>query len=253
MNEIKRSVEYSIERGKALRNCESHIANVLWKAAQQIVSKSSKYRKAGKLVNERALLSDAMKITEKTEEDIEKYISAYSKTSCKILGIEDKDIDTFLKSEIFGKTASQRNATYLANFAEDIVRMIKAGTMMRYSDSQLLSAIRTGYKDPYKASVITKARKKDVNIATPSYGKGIYRNAYSNIIRNARQVVSISWGMAEQKYGEENNAIGFEVYRGSSYPCDLCDSMVGFHEIGEQFPPFHPHCVCGCRFVYKGD
>lgn len=253
MDELKRSVEYSIKRSQALRNCESHIASILWESAQGIFSISSKYRKAERLVSEHALLSSAMKITARIEENIEKYIAAYSKASCKVLGVNGDNIDAFLKGEIFGKTTSQRNGVYLTNFAEDIVRMIKAGTLMGYSDSQILSAIRTGYKDPYKASVITKARKRDINIATPSYGKGIYRNAYQNIIRNARQVISIAWGMMEQEYGKKNNAVGFEVYRGSSYPCDLCDSMVGFHELGDQFPPFHPQCVCGCRFVYKGE
>ena len=49
------------------------------------------------------------------------------------------------------------------------MRMIKAGTLMGYSDQQILSSIRTGYKDPYHTSVITKAKRKDINIDIPSY------------------------------------------------------------------------------------
>ena len=95
--------------------------------------------------------------------------------------------------------------------------MIKAGTLMGYSDQQLLSSIRTGYKDPYHTSVITKAKRKDINIDVPSYGKGYYKNAYQNIIRNASQVIAVAWGRAEQEYGQDNKAIGFYVKRGSSY------------------------------------
>ena len=252
MDEIKRSAEYARKRSQALRNCESHIANILWKSAQQIVSKSSKYRKAGRLTNESSLLSDAKKITADAEAGIESYISSYAKASCKILGIDTATINSFLGDKIFGKTTNQRNTTYLANFAEDIVRMIKAGTLMGYSDSQILSAVRTGYKDPYKASVVTKAQKKEFNISTPSYGKGIFRNAYQNIVRNAKQVVSIAWGMAEQEYGEENGAVGFMVHRGSSYPCEVCNEQTRYvHKLGQNQPPYHLRCVCYVEFIYN--
>lgn len=253
MDEITRSAEYARKRMQALRNCESHIANVLWKAAQQIVSKSAKYRRAGRLTNESSLLSDAKKITADAEANIDGYISAYAKASCKILGIDDGDTETFLKSAIFGKTTHQRNTTYLANFAEDIVRMIKAGTLMGYSDRQILSAVRTGYKDPYKTSVVTKAQRKEFDISTPSYGKGIFRNAYQNIVRNAKQVVSIAWGKAEQTYGLGSGAVGFMVHRGSSYPCSTCQDEVdrGVHGMGDNFPPFHTRCVCYVEFIYN--
>ncbi len=252
MNEISRSAEYARKRSQALRNCESHIADILWKSAQSIVSKSSKYRKAGRLTNESSLLSDARKITAEAEAGIEKYISAYSKASCKILGIGSENIEAFLDGEIYGKTTSARNTAYLANFAEDIVRMIKAGTLMGYTDNQLLSAVRTSYKDPYKASVITKAQKKDINISTPSYGKGVFRNAYENIVRNAKQVISIAWGMAEQEYGEENGAVGFRVYRGSSYPCETCDAETRYvHKFGDPYPPLHCNCKCYAEFIYN--
>lgn len=252
MDEIKRSAEYARKRSQALRNCESRIASVLRKSAQQIVSKSSKYRKVGRLTNESSLLSDAKKITADAEAGIEKYISAYAKASCKILDIDTATIDSFLGDKIFGKTTSQRNTTYLANFAEDIVRMIKAGTLMGYSDSQLLSAIRTGYKDPYKASVVTKAQKKEFGISTPSYGKGIFRNAYQNIVRNAKQVISIAWGRAEQEYGEESGAVGYQVFRGSSFPCSTCDDLCGYvHPIGTMVIPAHVSCVCRVEFIYN--
>ncbi len=253
MDEIKRSTEYAVKRSQALRNCESHIASILWKAAQSIVSKSSKYRKAGRLTNESSLLSDARKIAAVAEDEIEGYIAAYSNTSYRILGLENsKAVESFLTGSIYGKSSRERTSTYLANFAEDIVRMIKAGTLMGYTDSQLLSAVRTGYKDPYKASVVTKAQRKDINITTPSYGKGIFRNAYQNIVRNAKQMVSIAWGKAEQEYGEKNGAVGFLVHRGSSYLCDICDEQTMYvHKIGQNAPPFHIRCVCRIEFIYN--
>ena len=167
-NELKRSVDYSRKRLQAIRNCESKVADILWKSTQKIIAASKRYRGAGRLTNESALLSYAKNVTADAEESINSYISAYSKASCKILGIDSENIESFLVSDIYGKTTSERNAVYLGNFAEDIVRMIKAGTLMGYSDQQILSSIRTGYKDPYHTSVITKAKRKDINIDVPS-------------------------------------------------------------------------------------
>ena len=252
MDELHRSINYSKKRLQAIRNCQDHIASILWSAASKIVSKSSKYRAWNSLENEASLLRYAKSITREAEKSINGYISAYSKASCKILGIGSENIESFLVSDIYGKTTSERNSVYLANFAEDIVRMVKAGAIMGYSDQQLLSSIRTGYKDPYHTSVITKAKRKDINIDIPSYGKGYCRNAYQNIVRNASQVIALAWGRAEQEYGQENKAIGYFVYRGSSYPCEACDSLVGYmHDIKTMVIPQHPRCQCRAEFVFK--
>lgn len=253
MDELKRSVDYSRKRLQAIRNCEEHVADILWKSTRKIIAASKRYRGAGRLTNESALLSYAKNVTAEAEESINSYISAYSKASCKILGIDSENIESFLVSDIYGKTTSERNAVYLGNFAEDIVRMIKAGTLMGYSDQQLLSSIRTGYKDPYHTSVITKAKRKDINIDVPSYGKGYYKNAYQNIVRNASQVIALAWGQAEQEYGQEHKAIGFYVKRGSSYPCDICQSEAdaGIHSFKDPYPPFHVSCCCYTLFAFK--
>lgn len=254
MSEIERSVNYAKKRSQALRNCESHLQTILFDVAKQIIDASSKYRVDGRLNNESSLLSDARNIAASASDSIESYTGAYANASCKILGIGTESIESFLVGDIFGKTLNERNATYLANFAEDIVRMIKAGTLLGYSDQQILSSIRTNYKNPYKSSVITKAQKKDIDIATPSYGKGIFRNAYQNIVRNSKQVISIAWGKADLEYGKEMGAIGYRVFRGSSYDCPICDDLCGYvHDMDVMVIPAHISCVCRTQFVFKDD
>lgn len=251
-NEISRSVNYARKRSQALLNCESHIADILWKRAKQIIEISKKYSWGGNITNEASFLSDAKDIASTALKDIESYTGAYATASCKVLGIDTDNIESFLVGDIYGKTLNERNITYLTNFAEDIVRMVKAGVMMGYTDQQILNSIRTGYKDPYHTSVVTKAQRKDVNISTPSYGNGIFRSAYKNIVRNSTQVVSIAWGLAEQEYGRDNGAIEFKVFRGSSYPCDICDAETQYiHKFGDPYPPFHCNCCCGTQFVFK--
>lgn len=252
IDESKRAVNYTAKRVQAIRNMEQHIQKILFPKAKQIISKAKKYQSKGKLSREKKLLSEAKAIAMTAQKDIERYIDAYAKASCKMLGVPQASVEKLLTGNIYGKTVAERNAAYLNNFAEDIVRMIKAGTLMQYSDSKLLSAIRTGYKNPYKASVVTKAQRKDINISTPSYGKGIHRNAYENIVRNATQVISLAFGLAEQEYGKQNGAIGFRSYRASSYPCAVCDDEAAYlHKFGDPYPPYHIACVCYTKFVYE--
>lgn len=252
MNENSRSLNYAAKRIQAIQSMERRIQQIIFPKAKQIIAAARKYRSGDRITNESALLREARSIAAAAQKDIEAYTSAYAKASCNILGIDSGNVESFLVSDIYGKTTAERNSAYLANIAEDIVRMIKAGTIMGYPESQILSAIRTGYKDPYHASVVTKAQRKEINIATPSYGKGVFRNAYENIVRNASQVISIAWGIAEQEYGKENGAVGFRCYRGSSYPCAVCDDECSYlHKLTDPFPPFHVNCVCYTKFVFE--
>ena len=252
MDENSRSLNYAAKRIQAIQSMERRIQQIVFPKAKQIIAAARKYRRGDRLTNESVLLREARSIAATAQKDIEAYTAAYAKASCSILGTDSGNVESFLVGDIYGRTISERNNAYLANFAEDIVRMVKAGAVMGYSESQILSAVRTGYKDPYRASIVTKAQRKEINIATPSYGKGVFRNAYENIVRNATQVISLAWGLTEQEYGRENGAVGFRCYRGSSYPCAVCDDECSyFHKLTDPFPPFHVNCCCYTKFEFK--
>lgn len=248
------SSDYAIKRSQALRSCEARLQKILFSAARSIVLLSSKYGSGTQLTNEAAFLAAARRITAKTADDIEKSIESYSLASCDILKINTTRVENLLSSNIYGKSSRERTVSYLRNFAEDIVRMSKAGIIMAYTPDKIMSAVRTGYKSPYTSSVITKAQRKDINIASPSYGKGIYRAAYQNIIRAADGVIALAWGLAEQQYGQENGATGFTSHRGSSFPCPYCDDETTYvHRFGDPYPPYHPRCVCWVKFIYPNE
>ena len=255
MDEKQRGAQFALKRGQAGRNAETHAAAILFKAAKKVIDESKTYMSpSGGLTRESALLKKAQDIMASTAPEIEAYMKAYSEASCKILGIGTASVDEYIGGKIFGETFSARNKRYLSSFAEDIVKMIKAGAILGYSDDKILSAIRTGYKNPYAASIITKAQSKDINIANPSYGRGFYKSAYQNLMRNVRHTIALAWGKAEQEYGKEIGAIGFKVFRGSSYPCPTCDDECAYiHKLGDPFPPFHWHCVCGIEFIFEND
>ena len=248
---MKESSDYALKRSQAIRSCEARLQKILFAAAKKITLLSSKYSSGERLVNEVAFLAEARRTTARLADSIEKSIEDYSLASCKILNISNVKVEAFLSSDIYGKSSHERIVGYLRNFADDIVRMSKAGILMGYTTDKILSAVRTGYREPYISSIVTKAQYKDVNIASPSYGKGVYRSAYKNIIRFADGVIALAWGVAEQQYGQEDGAIGFTSHRGSSFPCPYCDDETTYiHHFGDPYPPYHPRCVCWVKFIY---
>lgn len=255
MDEKQRGIQFALKRGQAGRNAETHAASILFNAAKKVIDESKTHiSPSGGMTREAELIGKAQKIMASTSPEIEAYMKAYSEASCKILGIGTETVDEYIGGKIFGETFAARNSRYLANFAEDIVKMIKAGAILGYSDDKILSAVRTGYKNPYASSIITKAQSKDINITNPSYGRGFYKSSYQNIMRNVRHTIALAWGKAEQEYGESIGAIGFRVFRGSSYPCPTCDDECAYiHKMGDPAPPFHWHCVCAIEFIFKND
>lgn len=252
MDSKLRGATFALKRSQAQRNCEDKVAKILYGTVKTIALLSKAYRVGtGKLNDEHSLRQQAYAIVEGCAESISSYTQSYSEAAYSILGMTKKSLGEFMKKDFYGKTFAERNTTYLRFFADDIVNMIKAGAIMGYSHSKILSALRVSYKDPYQTSIITKIQRTSTDIPTASYGKGIFRSAYANIIRNVKQTISRAWGMAEQEYGAEEGYTTFRVFRGSSYPCPVCDNECSYiHHIGQDpFPPFHISCVCQVQFV----
>ena len=77
-------------------------------------------------------------------------------------------------------------------------------------------------------------------------GVGLSNNGSTNVTNMARLTLQMVWMRSRRLEMEEDGAAGFYVLRGSNYPCDYCDSKVGFHPMTDidYFPPFHGHCCC---------
>ena len=63
----------------------------------------------------------------------------------------------------------------------------------------------------------------------------------------------MAWMRQMRQNYEDEGAEGFYVMRGSTYPCDYCQSYVGFHQIdeAEAFPPQHANCACFAIPVFQ--
>lgn len=258
LSEKERSLLFASKRTQAQRNATDHVANILWKTAESIVKAARKYRpyyQSKTMSNVAQYEKEARQIAANAEKAIEKYVEAYSQAGGKILKIDTKElVSKYLKQEVFGKTYIQRNSSYLYDFANDVVSLVKAGVSMRYDETKIIGAVRRSYKDPYNNSVMTKAsREGKYAMVIPHRGQGIYASSYENIIRNVQNTINLSWGQVEIEYGRSVNAVGYRTYRNSSYPCDICDEIASRpHRMSEgMLIPAHHRCVCGVEFLFN--
>lgn len=69
-------------------------------------------------------------------------------------------------------------------------------------------------------------------------------SAFNLLDRLTRFTIASAWMYAYISEMESRGCIGFYSMRGSSYPCDLCDEMKGFHKLDDAYPPYHANCKC---------
>jgi len=257
LSEKERSLLFASKRVQAQRNSADHVASILWKTAENIVKAARKYRPyyQSKTMSDIAQYEkEARQIAANAEKAIEKYVEAYSQAGGRVLRIDTKElVNNYLKQEVFGKTYMQRNSEYLSDFAEDIVKLVKAGVSLRYDERKIINAVRSSYKDPYNRSLMTKAAKANNKaMEVPHRGKGVYTASYENVMRNVRNTIGLAWTQVEKEYGDRHGAIGFYVHRASSIPCSICDEHIGWlHRMTDPAPMYHTSCKCIVEYVFR--
>lgn len=209
------------------------------------------------------MMEEVAKVMDKLEEDILTLISDYS-TIC----TEDKEKKNLLLLWVLALGRNNQGLRQsleqrLRVFLKDIEAMIAVAKTAKFDISKALILIKgnlhTVYQMPgmtaafqnaslYKAEFIRSHGVKAGN-------RGSSNSEANNILRFAKMTLQMAWMKYRRDQYEEEGAAGFYVLRGSSYPCDLCDSKVGFHQIDDvdSFPPYHPSCCCLTVPVYKKD
>lgn len=257
LSEKERSLLFASKRAQAQRNAADHVASILWKTAENIVKAARKYRpyyRSKTMSDVVQYEKEAGRIAADAEKAIEKYVEAYSQAGGRVLKIDTKElVGNYLRQEVFGKTYMQRNSDYLSDFAEDIVKLVKAGVSMRYDERKIVNAVRSSYKDPYNRSLMTKAAKANNKaMEVPHRGKGIFTASYENVMRNARNTIGLAWTQVEKEYGDRHGAVGFYVHRASSIPCSICDEHIGWlHRMTDPAPMYHTSCKCIVEYVFR--
>lgn len=246
---------YAALRMSAERGVRSRIGEILAAAARAIATRSSAIRLVSSASLYRQMVEAlARPVLDEANREIEAAITEYSKAS--IAALSDKDTGAtgrLLNSELFGKTFRYRNRLYAGYLAADIANLLLACSKLGMSRRQTEQALISHLQDPYSSQIVARARRKGADIPTPSYGRGIYRSAWQNIVRNARGTVAVAWGREQRNWARRNGAVGFRVSRGSSFPCPLCDEEVADspHKMTDPVPPYHVNCCCIVEYIFN--
>lgn len=197
-----------------------------------------------------------------TENDIELLITdlvSQLLADLELLAVDDHDrkdaILLYMHKERHGDTIEGRVRKRVDTFFNEVYAVWLAGKLMNLNYQTLLSSIKANLRDPWRNEVLVAAREKvkrgeipaDYGFDEPHYGKGEIISSYGALDRMLVYAVADAWMYWGFEDARSRGARGYYVVRGSSYPCDVCDSQTGiFFYITDDshLPPLHLNCMC---------
>lgn len=148
---------------------------------------------------------------------------------------------------------------YEWRFLYDLEAAIAAMKLVGRSVTEGVTRIRTSLTSIYTMSEVQAAIRRPNNVmaeflrtqgvphnpdGTPNL-QGVPREGYKAIINSIRITNDLVWGRNQLLNFIDRGAVGYYQLRGSLYPCDICDSEVGFHlGLIDAEPLPHPNCMC---------
>ena len=247
-NDIEEAKRYLRNRLEAELSMGSNLEELMVEAAYRIVDISYRYKvppRNFRFSVSKDMESEVNEVIRKLKERIEEVMVMLAVPP----GGNNKDeITSFILKENHGKTFSERNNMYCQRFKYELEGVIAAGLILGISKSKLKSSIPLNLQHPYANPYFIEALNSKEYDATrllskgKSYGRGRTNSMFTALENLTRHGVSQGW----MKYWGDihTGASGFYSYRGSSYPCPICDSMLGFHPMEEFRGGWHLHCKC---------
>lgn len=172
---------------------------------------------------------------------------------------EDKKeaVMPMLTGESYGKTLNGRITEYVRRYRNEIEVAIAAALVLGIGKDMLLHSVRASRYDPLGNPIVREAEKKGKGIINrlgfvTKAGNNLARLSRSALRRLITWIVSKGWMLTKHLSEEEEGAIGYIIYRGSTYPCDFCDEAAGkFHYMTDgATPPLHANCKCYIVYVH---
>lgn len=179
---------------------------------------------------------------------------------CEMLAIDEHDDEydallLFLHQRIGDKTFDERISERVHTLYDEVFTVVMIGLLLGKSERNILSTIIESMATPWQNPILVEFREKvqkgevavpeGVDINERHYGKGVPVSSFVALTDITVYGVSSCWSQYDY-LAHKDTAAGFYVYRGSTFPCDECDSHVGFHTIDDvgALPLYHNHCMC---------
>ena len=257
--DIDAAKQFILQREENARMLEDKIDELLADAAEKIVIICYRYDVDPQKLyiasgfNEQ-MMNEIAEVMDELEEEILAMMQEYATRSTK-----DRDRINALLLWMASLGRGNRNLRdtlegYLYKFMKDLEAAIAA---LRFADATMADAVtmvKTNLHTIYTMPEVMAAFKNASEFAaTYIQSRGVQKgsvglsnNGSTNVTNMARLTLQMVWMRSRRLEMEEDGAAGFYVLRGSNYPCDYCDSKVGFHPMTDidYFPPFHGHCCC---------
>lgn len=257
--DIDAAKQFILQREENARMLEDKIDELLADAAEKIVIICYRYDVDPQKLyiasgfNEQ-MMNEIAEVMDELEEEILAMMQEYATRSTK-----DRNHINALLLWMASLGRGNRNLRdtlegYLYKFMKDLEAAIAA---LRFADATIGDAVtkvktnlHTIYTMPEVMAAFKNASEFDATYiqsrGVQKGGVGLSNNGSTNVTNMARLTLQMVWMRSRRLEMEEDGAAGFYVLRGSNYPCDYCDSKVGFHPMTDidYFPPFHGHCCC---------
>ena len=232
----REAAQYARKRAQAQRDAVSKARKAIGRMARRTAIKGSLSEDAEREMVESIILSGY----------------EYAEAAGRYLYDEDNGIREYMDGVHFGKTYRERVEEQAGRLFSDMAKILVAAEYIKMP-SRL---VEHEWDDPYFVSnAIRRANARGAGIEIPSYGQGIPLSGAEQLLKNVDNTVALAWGYEDYDLALRNGALGFYVFRGSSYPCQTCQEQVGvFHPMEESVwshPPFHNNCVCYAVYVYR--
>ena len=216
------------------------------------------YTYAGYLLS--ALFSDS------SDEDLELLIQDLL-TDCELLAVDEREdkrdaILLYMLGERNGDTLEGRVNKRCHTLFNEVFAVYTAGKLLGWDENSLLSSIKANFEHPWQNEVLVAVREKinrgeiDADIEDfeeAHYGKGVEISSLGALQTMLGYAIADAWTWWKHEDSKEKGAKGYFVVRGSSFPCDICDSHTGiFYPISDEDnkPQYHAHCCCLVVYSY---
>ncbi len=257
--DIRAAKQFILQREEYARILEEKVDELLEEAAERIVIICYRYNFDPKKLYfgsgfNGQMMSEIAQVMDDLEQEILDLINEYA--TVPEASASDKNALLLWLATLGRGNRNLRDTldTYLYKFMKDLEAAIAALLSVGIGAADAVTKVKTHLHTIYTMPEVVTAFKEASTFAATYIqsrgvqkgGVGLSNNGSTNVTNMARLTLQMAWMRARRMKMEEDGAAGFYVLRGSAYPCDLCDSMVGFHLMTdiESFPPYHGHCCC---------
>lgn len=155
------------------------------------------------------------------------------------------DVLEIILAENHGLTFDERLTGYCEKYKNELLLLIGAGLFLGVTESALIRSLKENIRHPYANHLLAEGIDAPI-----TYGRGRTNSMFTAISALTRFGIARAWMESQYLQNLKDGCLGWYVRRGSSYPCDLCDSYTGFHIDESELPPYHANCCCYAVPIY---